>query len=95
LGTDSFSCLLPSRHDRRLPLYVQPPRAYVRKGGERLLIEVEREQVAEARLGETSQVVLFGYAGYREPMASHHMVLTGYWRIVASGVRRVKPCSMA
>lgn len=53
--------------DRRLPLYVQSPRAYVRKDGERLLIEVEREKVAEARLGETSQVVLFGSAALTTP----------------------------
>ncbi|NLI82292.1 MAG: CRISPR-associated endonuclease Cas1 [Deltaproteobacteria bacterium] len=45
-----------------LPLYVQSPRAYVRKEGERLLIEEDKQRVAEARLGEVSQVVLFGNA---------------------------------
>jgi len=43
-----------------LPLYIQSPRAYVRKDGERFRIEVEKEKVAEARIGEVSQVVLFG-----------------------------------
>lgn len=43
-----------------LPLYVQSARAYVRKDGETLIIEEEKQKVAEARLGETSQVVLYG-----------------------------------
>lgn len=47
---------------RGLPLYVQSPRAYVRKDGDCLVIEEERIRVAEARLGETSQVALFGNA---------------------------------
>lgn len=47
---------------RGLPLYVQSPRAYVRKDGDCLVIEEERVRVAEARLGETSQVALFGNA---------------------------------
>lgn len=42
------------------PLYVQSPRAYIRKDGERFVIEVEREAVAEARIGEVSQVAVFG-----------------------------------
>ena len=45
-----------------LPLYVQSPRAYVRKDGERLVIEVDKEKVAEARLNEVSQIALFGGA---------------------------------
>jgi len=43
-----------------LPLYVQSPRAYVRKDGERLLIEVEKVKAGEARLAEVSQVALMG-----------------------------------
>lgn len=50
-----------------LPLYVQSPRAYVRKVGETLVIEEEKRKVAEARLGETSQVVLFGSTGISTP----------------------------
>lgn len=50
-----------------LPLYVQSPRAWVRKDGELLIIEEERKKVAEARLGETSQVVLFGSTGISTP----------------------------
>jgi CRISPR-associated protein Cas1 len=53
--------LFPAIEDA-LPLYVQSPQAYVRKDGERLLIEVEKEKVAEARLAEISQVALFGHA---------------------------------
>ena len=55
------------RDGRGLPLYVQSPRAYVRKEGERLVIEVEKEKVAEALLGETSQVVLFGSSTLTTP----------------------------
>lgn len=50
-----------------LPLYVQSPRAYVRKVGETLVIEEEKKKVAEARLGETSQLVLFGSTGISTP----------------------------
>lgn len=53
--------ILPAS-EKGLPLYVQSPRAYVRKDGERLIIEVEKEKVAESRFGETSQVVLYGNA---------------------------------
>jgi len=45
-----------------LPLYVQSPRAWVRKDGERLIIEESKVRVAEARLEEVSQVALFGNA---------------------------------
>jgi CRISPR-associated protein Cas1 len=43
-----------------LPLYVQSPRAWVRKDGERLIIEEDKVRVAEARLEEVSQVAIFG-----------------------------------
>ncbi|MBP8646740.1 MAG: CRISPR-associated protein Cas4, partial [Syntrophobacteraceae bacterium] len=45
-----------------LPLYIESPRAFVCKDGERLVIEEAKKRVAAARLGEISQVVLFGYA---------------------------------
>jgi CRISPR-associated protein Cas1 len=50
-----------------LPLYVQSPASYVRKDGEQLIIEENREKVAEARLMDTSQVVLFGHCGMSTP----------------------------
>lgn len=54
-------------NEKGLPLYVQSPRAYVRKNGERLVIEVEKEKVASAAYGDTSQVVLFGNASLTTP----------------------------
>ncbi|CAL1241050.1 CRISPR-associated endonuclease Cas4g/Cas1g [Candidatus Methylocalor cossyra] len=59
--------ILPA-HDRALPLYVQSPRAYVRKQGERIVVEVEKEKVAEARLNDTSQLVLFGSSSLTAPL---------------------------
>ncbi|MEW6221686.1 MAG: CRISPR-associated endonuclease Cas1, partial [Thermodesulfobacteriota bacterium] len=53
--------------DRGLPLYVQSPRAWVRKDGETLVVEEEKVKKATARLAETSQVVLFGGAGISTP----------------------------
>ena len=50
-----------------LPLYIQSPRAYVRKEGETLVIEEEKRKVGEARLNEVSQVVLFGYSALTTP----------------------------
>jgi CRISPR-associated protein Cas1 len=58
--------IIPAKEDG-LPLYVQSPRAYIRKEGENLIIEVEKQKVAEARLGETSQVVLYGFAALTTP----------------------------
>jgi CRISP-associated protein Cas1 len=51
--------LVPARDDA-LPLHVQHPGARIRKDGEVLKILDEDEVIGEARLGETSQVVLFG-----------------------------------
>lgn len=48
------------RDDRGLPLYVQSPRVWVRKDGGRLIAEEGDQKLAEARLDEVSQVVLFG-----------------------------------
>lgn len=53
--------------DTALPLYVQSPRAYVRKEGQRFLVQEKKETVAEARLDDTSQVVLFGAAAMSTP----------------------------
>ncbi|TVQ95607.1 MAG: CRISPR-associated endonuclease Cas1 [Desulfovibrionales bacterium] len=49
------------------PLYVQSQRAYVRKDGEVLVVEQEKEQVAKARLAEISQVAVFGSAVLTTP----------------------------
>lgn len=62
--------------EKGLPLYVQSPRAYVRKDAERLVIEEEREVVAHARLNEVSQVVLFGNATLTTP-ALHECMRRG------------------
>jgi len=50
-----------------LPLYVQSPASYVKKDGQQLLVEENRERVAEARFMDTSQVVLFGHCGMSTP----------------------------
>ncbi len=53
--------------DTAKPLYVQSQRAYVRKDGEVLVVEQEKEQVSKARLNEISQVALFGSAVLTTP----------------------------
>ena len=58
--------LVPAREDA-LPLYVQENRARVRKRGETLEVLVEDEKQATARLGETSQVALFGTVSITTP----------------------------
>ncbi len=55
------------RVEAALPLYVQSPASYVKKDGEQLIIEENRERLAEARLMDTSQVVLFGHCGISTP----------------------------
>lgn len=55
-------------NDRALPLYVQSPRAYVRKEGDNIVVEVEREPVAEVHLNDTSQVALFGASSLTTPL---------------------------
>lgn len=51
--------LLPARDDA-LPLYVQTNGAFLGKSGDRLVVKKKKEQIAEARLFETSHVALFG-----------------------------------
>jgi CRISPR-associated protein Cas1 len=55
------------RDDRGLPLYVQSPRAWVRKDGARLIVEEGEERLASARIDEVSQVVLYGGATLSTP----------------------------
>jgi CRISP-associated protein Cas1 len=59
-----------------LPLYIQDPAAYVRKEGGLLIAEVDKEKVAEARLEEISQVVLFGHCRLSTP-ALHECLRRG------------------
>ena len=63
---DETRPIVPAQEEG-LPLYIQSPRAYIRKDGDNLVIEVEKAKVAEARLAETSQVVLFGSAAMTTP----------------------------
>ncbi len=51
-----------------LPLYVQAPRAYLRKDGEQIVVEEKKEKIAEARLNDVSQVVLYGSSGISTPL---------------------------
>lgn len=49
------------------PLYVQSSASYVKKSGEQLIIEEKRQKVAEVRLMDISQVVLFGHCSISSP----------------------------
>lgn len=59
--------LVPARDDA-LPLHVQHPGARIRKDGEVLQVVADDEVIGEARLAETSQVVLFGGAHVTTPV---------------------------
>ena len=65
-GRDEIRAIYPCVQDA-LPLYIQSPGSYVKKDGGQLIIEEKRERVAEARVMDTSQVVLFGHAGISTP----------------------------
>jgi CRISPR-associated protein Cas1 len=51
--------LFPSIEDA-LPLYIQSPRAFIRKDGDTFVIEVEKQAQGQARIREVSQVAVFG-----------------------------------
>ncbi|CAG0934877.1 MAG: CRISPR-associated exonuclease Cas4/endonuclease Cas1 fusion [Rhodocyclaceae bacterium] len=51
-----------------LPLHVQSPRAYLRKEGDCIVVEADREKIAEARLADVSQVVVYGGGGMTTPL---------------------------
>lgn len=57
-----------AKEEYAAPLYVQSPRAWLRKDEERIVIEVEKQKAGEARLREVSQVVLFGSSGLSTPL---------------------------
>ncbi|MFZ5484071.1 MAG: CRISPR-associated endonuclease Cas4g/Cas1g [Pseudomonadota bacterium] len=59
---------LAAKEEYAAPLYVQSPRAWLRKDEERIVIEVEKQKVGDARLREVSQVVLFGSSGLSTPL---------------------------
>jgi len=50
-----------------MPLYVQASGSYLKKDGDRIVVEENRTRTAEARYMDTSQVVLFGHAGISTP----------------------------
>lgn len=56
---DGLRKLLPARHNA-LPIYVQTQGAFIGKSGERLVVKVKQEKVADVRLLDVSQVVTFG-----------------------------------
>jgi CRISPR-associated protein Cas1 len=64
--TDMVRPIFPAQPDG-LPLYVQGGGGYLKKEGERIVVEEKKERVAEARYMDTSQVVLFGHAGISTP----------------------------
>ncbi len=64
---------LAVRNAAALPLYVQDPRARIRKQGLELLIEREDEAPVRARLADTSAVVILGYASITTP-ALHELL---------------------
>ncbi|MHC1729609.1 MAG: CRISPR-associated endonuclease Cas1 [Syntrophobacteraceae bacterium] len=53
--------------EESLPLYVQSAGSYVKKEGDRIIIEEKKIRVAEARYMDTSQVALFGHTGISTP----------------------------
>jgi len=57
-----------AREQLSSPLYVQSPRAWLRKDEERIVIEVEKAKAGEARLNDVSQLVLFGSSGLSTPL---------------------------
>jgi CRISPR-associated protein Cas1 len=56
-----------ARESYKRPLYAQSSQAYIRKDHDVLQIEVDKEKVAHSRLGEISQLVLFGSARLTTP----------------------------
>lgn len=61
LGRTAPRRLVPARDDA-LPVYVQAQGAYVSKSGETLVIKEKGNKIAEAKLFETSQLVIMGNA---------------------------------
>ncbi len=51
-----------------LPFYIQKAGAYVRKDGAQLIVEMDKEKIAEARLEDISQIVLFGHSTMTTPV---------------------------
>ena len=53
---------------------VQSPRAYLRKDGQQIVVQEKKEKIAEARLNEVSQVVLYGSSAVSTPLLHECMV---------------------
>ena len=51
-----------------MPLYVQSPHAYVRKDGDNLVVEIDKQKMAEVHLNDTSQIALFGASTLTTPL---------------------------
>jgi CRISPR-associated protein Cas1 len=66
-GNDNIVRPIFANIEHGTPLYVQSPKAYIRKDGMRLVVEESREVVAEARLEEVSQLALFGSSTLTTP----------------------------
>ncbi len=64
---------LAVRREETLPLYVQDPRARIRKEGMELVVEREKGEPVRARLADLSSVVLFGTASITTP-ALHELM---------------------
>ena len=54
--------------EKGLPLHVQTPRAYLRKDGGQIIVSEKHEKIADARLNEVSQVVLYGSSAMSTPL---------------------------
>lgn len=59
--------VIPKREDGR-PMYVQSQGAYIRKKDDELEVSLNDEVVATARIGEISQLALFGSVGVTTPL---------------------------
>jgi CRISPR-associated protein Cas1 len=64
---DGVRPIFPSA-ETGLPLYVQSPHAYLRKSGERIVVEEKKVKVADAKLKDVSQVVVHGNTGLTTPL---------------------------
>lgn len=53
--------------ENSLPFYIQKAGAYVRKDGAQLIVEMDKEKIAEVRLEDISQIVLFGHSTLTTP----------------------------
>ncbi|TWI65761.1 CRISPR-associated protein Cas1 [Desulfobotulus alkaliphilus] len=60
------------RDEEKVPLYVQAPYARIRKSGDELLVETEKEKKS-VRIAEINHLALFGNASLTSPALTHLM----------------------